>query len=234
MMNIYPSVVTGSSGGIGQAIVELLYREGWPLVGMDCKPPSDVKKLTSYHEVDLIESKAVSLTCERIIHDHPRLWAFVHCAGIYPIVPFDDYTVELWDEVHAVNVRSAFEIAKHLSPSIADGGRIILVASGASHLGSRDVGYSASKSGVIGLMRSLAKNLAPRKILVNAVCPGPIETQMSSRMSPGSVSKYKEQILLKKFGSPKEVAVVVRFLLSPTNTYVTGATIDVTGGLYMR
>jgi len=233
-MKNYPIVISGASGGIGRATVERLHADGWSVLGLDRSSPVNSSRFLDFYEVDLTNTSAVSLICEKIIRTHPKLWALIHCAGIYPIKPFLEYSLELWDEVHAVNVRSAFQMAKHLSNAIVDGGRIVLVASGAAHLGSHDVGYSASKAGLIGLMKGLALNFASRGILVNSVCPGPIDTPMSRRMSADSVSNYKERIPLGRFGSPNEVAVVIEFLIAPENAYVNGATIDVTGGFYMR
>lgn len=152
----------------------------------------------------------------------------------YPIVSFSEYTLDLWKEVHAVNVTGAFIVTSELRDLICKGGRVVTVVSGAAHLGSRDLGYSASKAALLGLTKSLAMNLADQEILVNAVCPGPIDTPMSLRMPPKRVDEYKHRILLKRFGIPEEVASAVAFLLSPESSFTTGATIDVNGGLYLR
>jgi 3-oxoacyl-[acyl-carrier protein] reductase len=153
---------------------------------------------------------------------------------VYPIVSFSEYTLELWNEVHAVNVTGAFIAARELRNVISRGGRIVTVVSGAAHVGSRDLGYSASKAALLGLTKSLAMNLAEQGILVNAVCPGPIESAMSQRMPAERVGEYKQKMLLGRFGTPEEVASVVDFLLSPENSFMTGATVDVNGGQYLR
>ena len=136
--------------------------------------------------------------------------------------------------MHAVNLRSVFQMTQLLLPSIVKGGRVVIVASGAAHIGSRDVGYSTSKAGVVGLVRNLSKVLAPYNILVNAICPGVIKSKMSPKMSPEHINKYVNRIPLKRLGTPEEVSVCVPFLLSKENSYMTGASIDINGGLYSR
>jgi 3-oxoacyl-[acyl-carrier protein] reductase len=150
------------------------------------------------------------------------------------MVPFEDYSVELWDRVHAVNVRAAFQLAQALAPHMLPGGRMVFVASGAGHVGSRDVAYSASKAGLLGLVRSLAVALGPREILVNAVSPGVVETPMSQAMPAERREEHIRRTAVGRIGSPAEVAEAVGFLLDPANRYVTGASIDVNGGLYGR
>ena len=154
--------------------------------------------------------------------------------GIYPIVPLKEYSLDLWDEVQSVNVRSVFQIVQLLSPAFAKGGRIVLIGSGAGHIGSRDIGYSASKAALLGMVRTLARSLAPAGILVNAVCPGLVATPMSARMKTEDVQDYMTRIPLGRKGTPGEVAVCVSFLLEEENSYMTGASLDVNGGLYTR
>jgi 3-oxoacyl-[acyl-carrier protein] reductase len=226
-------LVIGAAGDIGVATAESLLAEGFIVVGLD----QHVARGNTFEEffiADLRLDTEIRNVCQAITEKCFPLWGIVFSAGIYPIRSFADYTLDLWDEVHAVNVRSIFLISHLLHAMIVEGGRIIIVASGAAHLGSMDCGYSSSKAAAIGLVRSLAKELAPRGILVNAVCPGVIETQMSARMSPVSVSNYMNAVLLKRMGKPQEVAACIRFLLDVENTYMTGASIDVNGGLYAR
>ena len=107
-----------------------------------------------------------------------------------------------------------------MQQNIVSGGRIVVVASGAAHVGSRDVAYSSSKAGVIGLTRNLGKTLASKGILVNAVCPGVIRTQMSARMSPKDIEEYIDKIPLNRLGAPQEVSICIAFLLDEENSYI--------------
>jgi NAD(P)-dependent dehydrogenase (short-subunit alcohol dehydrogenase family) len=226
-------IVVGSSGGIGAAICSRLVAR-CSVIGVDLDPPSRSSLVESFFEVDLREADKVAAFAETVVRRRERYWGLVYCAGVYPIVPVKDYSNELWDAVQAVNVRAAFQLVRQLSPRILEGGRVVLVSSGAAYLGSRDTAYSVSKAGMLGMTRSLARNLAPRRILVNAVCPGPISTPMSARMSPKHRKEYVSRIPLHRFGQPAEVAVAVEFLLDPENTYMTGTSLDVSGGLAMH
>jgi NAD(P)-dependent dehydrogenase (short-subunit alcohol dehydrogenase family) len=133
-----------------------------------------------------------------------------------------------------VNVGAAFRLVRVLSDLIVPGGRIAMIASGAAHIGSRDIGYAVSKAGLLGLVRSLALALAEREILVNAVTPGVIQSPMSAQMSNERRHQHISSTLLRRVGRPPEVAAAVAFLLDPRNSYMTGASIDVNGGLYFR
>jgi NAD(P)-dependent dehydrogenase (short-subunit alcohol dehydrogenase family) len=234
MRDKHPIIVVGCSGGIGAAVCRRLSANGSEIVGIDIVQPSKPSLLIGFHRADLRQTESVSAIADTICKRGKRYWGLVYCAGIYPIQAFADYTTDLWDSVHAVNVRAPFQLVKKVAPIIVNGGRVILISSGAAYLGSRDVGYSASKTGMLGLTRSLAKNLAARKILVNAICPGPIETQMSARMSRPHRQRYLTQIPLRRFGKSDEVAVAVAFLLDPQNSFMTGTALDVSGGLAMQ
>ena len=225
-------LLTGSSGAIGTATIEELRRQGgYEVLGVDQQPPpEDGTEPDSFLLADLTSSTDLDAVAKAA----RNLWGFIHCAGIYPIVDLKDYTEQLWAEVNAINVAAAFRLVQLLRSSIDPGGRVVMVASGAGHLGSCDPGYATSKAALLGLVRSLAGELGPRQVLVNAVTPGVIETPMSARMSSARREHHEVSTALGRAGRPSEVAVVVGFLLDPRNTYVTGASIDVNGGLYAR
>lgn len=227
------TLLVGCSGGIGTAIARRLTEKGHSLIGIDRQEPlADL--IPVFYEVDLNQTEQVLFVCTQVRAEVPSLWSIVYCAGIYPIVDFEHYTIELWDEVHNVNSKAAFIILQNLSSLLEESGRIVTIVSEAAHAGSRDVAYSSSKAALLGLTKSLALNLAPRGIRVNAVCPGPIETPILERMPADRVRDYEKRILLRRFGRPEEVAVAVDFLVAPENSYMTGATIDANGGLYLR
>jgi len=228
------TLLIGCSGGIGTAIARRLGEQGHSLIGFDRKKPADTGPVTLFYKVDLNDTGQVVNACGQLMTDVCSLWSIVYCAGMYPIVSLEEYTIQLWDEVHNVNVKAAFVICQKLHSLLVEGGRIVIIASGAAQIGSRDIAYSASKAALLGLTKSLALNLASKGIRVNAVCPGPVETPMSERMPEDRIRDYKHRILLRRFGQPEEIAVAVEFLLDPVNSYMTGATVDINGGLYLR
>jgi 3-oxoacyl-[acyl-carrier protein] reductase len=192
------------------------------VIGLDqVRPSPGVSDV--FLPVDLRDSSEVEKACSEIVGAYRPIWGFVSSAGIYPIVPLKEYSLDLWDEVQSVNVRSVFQIVQLLSPAFAKGGRIVLIGSG-----------SASKAALLGMVRTLARSLAPAGILVNAVCPGLVATPMSARMKTEDVQDYMTRIPLGRKGTPGEVAVCVSFLLEEENSYMTGASLDVNGGLYTR
>lgn len=153
----------------------------------------------------------------------------------YPIISFEDYSLEKWQKVLTINLTAPFMIIQAALPLMKTyGGKIINMSSTGGHLGSRDIAYSSSKAGLIGLTKSVARSLAKYNITVNAIAPGMIKTKMSKRMSLESINKNLETVLIKRPGLPSDIVGVVSFLLSKDSDYITGFTIDVNGGLYIR
>ena len=132
------SVVVGSSGGIGTAIVARLKKAGHRVLGVDRVPPAIECPVDDFVEVDLTNESSTRDACRSVREMVQPIWGLVYCAGVYPILSFSEYTVDLWNEVHAVNVTGAFIVTSELRNAISSGGRIITVVSGAAHVGSRD------------------------------------------------------------------------------------------------
>jgi 3-oxoacyl-[acyl-carrier protein] reductase len=226
-------IVTGAAGDIGTAIVKRLTSLGYDVIGFDKVAPIAVSSFLDFFITDLTQSDELSNILKQVTSKHAPFWGFIHCAGVYPIVSLTSYSDDLWDEVQSVNLKSAFQIISQLRNELSEGARIVLISSAAAQLGSGDVGYSSSKAGLVGLARGLAKALAPNGILVNCVCPGLVKSQMSARMSPEHFSRTQQAVPLGRAARPDEISICVSFLLDPENSYMTGATIDVNGGLYM-
>lgn len=228
-----PVLVIGASGGIGGATTRQLAASGHSVFGIDRVPPHDPDLYASFEVADIVSDDGQA-TAARLIKDRGPVWGVVYCAGIYPMVDLDNYTLPRWDDVHSVNVRAAFQLVQQLRSSMMRGGRIVLVSSEAAQAGSRDAAYASSKAGLIGLMKSLARTLAPDGVLVNAVAPGVIDTPMSHQMLLERRREHIDRTALGRAGTADEVAAVIGFLLQPSNSYMTGATLDVNGGLYLR
>jgi 3-oxoacyl-[acyl-carrier protein] reductase len=157
--------------------------------------------------------------------------------GILESLPIEDVTEETWNQVMAVNLKSTFFASQHVLKYMKQigKGRIVNIASVAGRMGSYAGGcvYGSSKAGIIGLTMSLARKLAQYNITVNAVAPGPHDTEMIRGLTEERRKAMMETVPLKRLGKPDNLAEVVAFLASDSADFITGAVIDVNGGMFM-
>ncbi len=229
------TIVVGSATGMGAATVRRLHRLEHEIIGVDIAEPEDPDLYSGFFFVDLNEGKQVQDFVADVKREGKPIRAIVYCAAVHnPAIPFQEYPLEQWDRLFNVNARSAFIILHGLASQIVDGGRIVTIGSGGVHTGSVEVAYAASKSTLVGFTKGLAKHLAPRRIQVNCVMPGAVNTKMAAQTPPDRLEKLKTHGLFGRWGEPDEIAVAVEWLLNPENTYTTGAMIDVNGGHPIR
>jgi len=240
------AVVTGAFRGIGMAVSIALGKRGAEVVMVDCR---DEAAAASAREelvrsgghgdtmrVDVADANGVEAAFKEISKHYGKVDFLVNNAGMTKDSLLIRMKNEDWDRVIEVNLKGCFNCTKSAARLMLKqrSGRIVNVASIVGMMGNAgQANYAASKAGIIGFTKSVAKELASRNITVNAVAPGFIETDMT-RTLPGDVKEaIRKQIPLERFGSPEEVAGVVCWLLSDAARYVTGEVIRVDGGLYM-
>ena len=239
------AIVTGGVSGIGKAIVERFAKEGARVIICDINlklafklsdqlKEESVKSLA--FEVDVSDSSLVEKVVNDVTEQFKRIDILVNNAGITKDALLVRTTPSDWDRVLAVNLKGAFNFTKSTAKVMMRKryGRIINISSVVGIMG--NVGqssYSASKAGLIGLTKSSAKELASRGITVNAVAPGYILTPMTNDLPQSAKDDFLSSILLKKAGTPEQVANLVLFLASDEADYITGQVIQIDGGLLM-
>lgn len=227
------ALVTGGSRGIGAAIVKRLAARGLPVVNIDRTPPEEA--IADYVEVDLTDVDATRDALHEITARQPILW-LVNNAGIAPPASLEDTTLEDFEAAVAVNLRAVMLATQAVVPAMkaAGHGRIVTISSRAALGKELRTAYAATKAGVIGMTRTWALELAPFGITVNAVGPGPIETELFKRANPHNSPRTQaiiQGVPVKRLGQPEDIAHAVDFFLSEGAGFVTGQVLYVCGGM---
>jgi 3-oxoacyl-[acyl-carrier protein] reductase len=226
------SLITGASQGIGEAIAAELARCG--------KEVAERIKLekgkASFYKADVSKLEHVQKAVEEILQNHPQIDHLVNNAGITRDNLLLRMKEEEWNAVLAVNLNGIFNLSKAVIRHMMSNryGRIVNISSVVGLMGNPgQTNYAASKAGVIGFTKALAREVASRGITVNAVAPGYIATPMTKKLPEPIKKTFIDLIPIKRFGTPEEVAQTVKFLLSDEAAYITGQVINVNGGIYM-
>jgi 3-oxoacyl-[acyl-carrier protein] reductase len=237
------ALVTGASRGIGRAIAESLARCGAKVacVARNAeKLKETVAAITSAggtaeaFECNVADAASVEKAVEAIIARWGKLQILVNNAGITRDTLLARMSDEQWDEVLNTNLRGAFLFTRAVTRPMMQGryGRIINISSVSGLVGNAgQANYSASKAGLIGFTRSVARELASRNVTVNCVCPGFIETDMTAALGEAVQEEVKKRIPAKRLGKPEDVSAAVLYLASAEAGYITGQVLTVDGGL---
>jgi 3-oxoacyl-[acyl-carrier protein] reductase len=237
-------IVTGAGRGIGEGIAKIFSEKGCRVVVSD-RDGENAKRVAD--EIIASGGEAVSVICDvsnreavsRLFSEAQRAFEsvdiVVNNAGIFPFVSLSDMTEEDWDTVIDINLKSVFFCSQEAAKVLPEGGRIITVSSIASLVGFAGLAhYCASKSGVNGFIRALALELAGKKITVNAVAPGAINTPGTASTDPEQMKQTIATIPLSRMGEPEDIAYATAFLASEEASYITGQVIVVDGGWTLR
>jgi 3-oxoacyl-[acyl-carrier protein] reductase len=237
-------VVTGASRGLGRAITLAFLRQGATVIGIygsnseaarafaqECDQFGDRLQL---HQCDVADSRQVEAFFRQVEEEFDAIDVLINNAGIRRDGLLALMDSKDWQEVIDVNLTGTFNMSKQavLLMMKQKYGRIINITSPVAHLGfAGQANYAASKAGQIGMTRSLARETARKKITVNCVSPGFIATDLLDDLSPEQLTAYKNLVPMRRFGTAEEVADAVLFLAGRQASYITGAVLDVNGGL---
>ncbi|MBI4823141.1 MAG: 3-oxoacyl-[acyl-carrier-protein] reductase [Nitrospirae bacterium] len=242
-LNEQVAIVTGGKRGIGKAIALLLAQRGANIALFDVQEAEDtvqeikglgVKAISL--DVDVSSPEDVASAFSNVIKEFGRIDMLINNAGITRDNLIIRMKEEDWDSVISINLKGVFLCSKEAIKvmSKARYGRIVNISSVVAFIGNPgQANYSASKAGIIGLTKTIAKEYASRGITANAVAPGFITTPMTDALSDAVKQEMLKAIPGGRFGSPEEVAHAVGFLVSPEAGYITGQVIHVNGGMFM-
>lgn len=237
------AIVTGASQGLGEAMAIALAANGATTICVARNAEKLAQTVATIQEnggqaeaisCDVKKGEDVDKLVEGVMEKHSRLDILVNNAGITRDTLLPRMGDAEWDDVIETNLRGAFLFARAASRIMMRSryGRIINISSVSGLIGNAgQTNYSASKAGLIGMTRSLSRELAKRNVTVNAVAPGFIESEMTKTLGDALINEAKKHIPARRLGKPGEVASAVVFLASPAAAYITGCVLTVDGGM---
>lgn len=246
------AVLTGAASprGIGRATAHLLAEHGWHVGIVDVDPAAAAEtaaEVSGQHGVravgvgaDVADRAAARAAVDQLEAQLPQLVAVVAFAGVASAVPYLEVDADEWHRVLSINLAGTHWVTQRVAESlVAHGvGRIVGISSVSAQRGGGTYSrtpYSASKAGVVGLMRSIARELGPHGVTANVVSPGPVDTDiMGGTLSEERKSTMAADGVLPRIGTPRDIAAAVHYLISEDAGFVTGQTLNVDGGLYMH
>lgn len=239
-------LVTGAAGGIGQACLNAFAVSGAYLVACDrdqrvmeilAQDMPDSGRLRGV-VADLSRPDEAERLVDEALRSFGKIDVLVNAAAVHLRLPLEEVDDEAWQKYLDANIKSQFYVSRVvMDPMIAARwGRIINFSSLAAFTGGfqpqTSVAYAATKGAVLTMTRSLSRILAPHNILVNAIAPGGVRTPMAATLSESAIAAYASNVPLGRLAEPQEIAATALFLASEHASYITGAVIDVNGGLY--
>jgi 3-oxoacyl-[acyl-carrier protein] reductase len=240
------AVVTGAGRGLGAATAQALSQKGIKVVLCDIDLPqaeataADIRAAGGQAVAfgnDISQPSETERLVQAALEHYGRLDILVNNAGICPRISIDDMTEAAYDQIMNVNLKSVFFLSRAAGNAMKPNGwgRIINVSSTGGRTGGifNATVYSASKAAIMSMTKAFARHFAPYNILVNCIAPGSVNTRLMQNLPTVSLSAAIEGVPLKRLADPSEIAQLIVFLSSEKNSYMTGATVDITGGAVM-
>lgn len=245
------AIVTGGGGGIGRAVSQRLAEEGCKVAVLDRDQAAAQKTVdiileqggvAAAYAADITDYQAIANTVEQIEQQLGTPVILVNNAGYDKFMPFLKTEPALWDQLISINLTGALNMHHLVLPKMlaAGGGKVINVASDAARVGSSgEAVYAACKAGLVGLSKTLARELATKNINLNVVCPGPTDTALLKSVADTSsnpeklLEAFKNAVPMRRIGQPEDYPGIIALLASDDANFITGQVISVSGGLTM-
>jgi 3-oxoacyl-[acyl-carrier protein] reductase len=229
--------ITGGAGSMGRAIATAFHQAGARVIATDRAEHEDIGDGIDYRRYDVTSREETDTLIDAVVAEYGQVDVLVLCAGIIARTPLADSTDEEWDALMSVNVRGVVNPARKLFPMMCDRGfgKILAAGSIAAKNGGVASGpaYVASKAAVHGMMRWIAKAGAPHGVYANTLAPGPVETAMWASVTGGQAPSANGSVPLGRYGNTEDIAQAALFLCSPASNWITGTSLDVSGGMWM-
>ncbi len=229
-------VITGGSSGIGLTMAKLFVEAGARVVCVDLKAPTESLENCHYLEADISDFKQVQECVKNILSEQQTIDCLINNAGISRDATVWSMTEEQWDVVLNVNLKGAFNFIHHVAPHFREknSGKIVNISSINGLRGKFGLAnYAASKAGLIGLTKTVAKELGRHNVNVNAIAPGYVLTPLTEKLPEKIIEEAKAETVLGRLAKPEDVANLALFLCSDLARHLTGEVIKVDGGQYI-
>ena len=231
------ALITGGAGGMGRAIAHVFNGAGARVVATDLSKHEDLDAGIEYRRYDVTSRTETDHVIDGVLAKHGKVDILVLCAGIIARTPLSTSTDEEWSSMLSVNVLGVVNPARKLFPIMCERGfgKILAAGSIAAKNGGVASGpaYVASKSAVHGMMRWIAKAGAPHGVYANTLAPGPVETAMWASVTGNQAPAANATVPLGRYGRAEDIAQAALFLCSPASNWITGTSLDISGGMWM-
>ena len=231
------ALITGGAGGMGRAIAAAFHAAGARVIATDRAEHEDVGPGIEYRRYDVTSRAETDRVIDAVLAAHGQVDVLVLCAGIIARTPLADSSDDEWDAILSVNVKGVVNPARKLFPLMCERGfgKILAAGSIAAKNGGVASGpaYVASKAAVHGMIRWMAKAGAPHGVYANTLAPGPVETAMWARVTGQAAPAANATVPLGRYGNAEDIAQAALFLCSPASNWITGTSLDISGGMWM-
>jgi NAD(P)-dependent dehydrogenase (short-subunit alcohol dehydrogenase family) len=231
------ALITGGSGGMGRAIANVFKSAGAKVVATDLAEHGEVGPGIEYRRYDVTSREQTDQVIDGVLAAHGKVDILVLCAGVIARTPLAQSTDEEWHSVLSVNVLGVVNPTRKLFPLMCERGfgKILAAGSIAAKNGGVASGpaYVASKAAVHGMLRWIAKAGAPHGVYANTLAPGPVETAMWASVTGNQAPAANSTVPLGRYGNAEDIAQAALFLCSPASNWITGTSLDISGGMWM-